>query len=56
MRDDQLSRQWRIIRAIEASPNGMTVADIAFFLLNVEAVQAIVVPLYTAGREFPCHG
>ena len=29
MRGDQLSRQWRIIRAIEASPNGLTVAEIA---------------------------
>ena len=24
MRGDQLARQWRIIRAIEASPNGLT--------------------------------
>jgi len=29
MRGDQLARQWRIIRAIEASPNGLTVAEIA---------------------------
>ena len=29
MRGDQLSRQWRVIRAIEASPNGLTVAEIA---------------------------
>ena len=29
MRGDQLDRQWRIIRAIEASPNGLTVAEIA---------------------------
>ena len=29
MRGDQLARQWRIIRAIEASPKGLTVTEIA---------------------------
>ena len=29
MRGDQLARQWRIIRAIEASPNGLTATEIA---------------------------
>ena len=29
MRGDQLYRQWRVIRAIEASPNGLTVDEIA---------------------------
>jgi len=29
MRGDQLARQWRIIRAIESSPAGLTVAEIA---------------------------
>jgi hypothetical protein len=29
MRGDQLARQWRGIRPIEASPNGLTVAEIA---------------------------
>jgi transposase len=29
MRGDQLARQWRVIRAIEASSNGLTVAEIA---------------------------
>lgn len=29
MRGDQLSRQWRVVRAIEASPNRLTVAEIA---------------------------
>jgi predicted DNA-binding transcriptional regulator YafY len=29
MRGDQLARQWRVIGAIEASPNGLTVAEIA---------------------------
>ncbi len=28
MRGDQLARQWRSIRVIEASPNGLTVAEI----------------------------
>ena len=28
MRSDQLARQWRIIRAIEASPNGLTAAEL----------------------------
>jgi hypothetical protein len=29
MRGDQLDRQWRVIRAIEASTNGLTVTEIA---------------------------
>ena len=29
MRGDQLAPQWRVIRAIEASPNGLTVSEIA---------------------------
>jgi hypothetical protein len=29
MRGDQLARQWRTIRAIEASPKGLTVSEIA---------------------------
>ena len=29
MRGDQLARQWRVRRAIEASPNGLMVAEIA---------------------------
>lgn len=29
MRGDQLARQWRVARAIEASPNGLTVAELA---------------------------
>ncbi len=28
MRADQLARQWRVIRAIEASPTGLTVAEL----------------------------
>ncbi len=29
MRGDQLARQWRIARAIEVSPGGLTVAELA---------------------------
>ena len=29
MRGDQLARQWRVIRSIEASSNGLTIAEIA---------------------------
>ena len=29
MRGNQLTRLWRVVRAIEASPNGLTVAEIA---------------------------
>ena len=29
MRGDQLVRIWRVMRAIEASPNGLTVTEIA---------------------------
>jgi hypothetical protein len=29
MRGDQLSRQWRILKQIEASRNGLTAAEIA---------------------------
>jgi hypothetical protein len=55
MRGDQLSRQWRVIRAIEASPNGLTVAEIAereetgirTIYRDLEALQAAGFPLYT---------
>jgi hypothetical protein len=39
MQGDQLARQWRIIRVIEASPNGLTVAEIAKLSLTLEALQ-----------------
>jgi hypothetical protein len=29
MRGDQLAPQWRVTRAIEASPDGLTMAEIA---------------------------
>ncbi len=55
MQGDQLSRQWRIIRAIEASLNGLTVAEIAkrgetgirTICRCLEALQAGSFPLYT---------
>jgi predicted DNA-binding transcriptional regulator YafY len=55
MRGDQLARQWRIIRSIEASLNGLTVAEIAgreetgirTIYRDLEALQAAGFPLYT---------
>jgi hypothetical protein len=59
MRGDQLARQWRIIRAIEASPNGLTVTEIAqreepgirTVYRDLEALQAAGFPLYTERVE-----
>ena len=59
MRGDQLSRQWRVIRAIEASHNGLTVAEIAkreetgirSIYRDLEALQAAGFPLYTERVE-----
>ena len=55
MRGDQLARQWRIIRSVEASPNGLTVAEVAqreetgirIIYRDMEALQAAGFPLYT---------
>jgi len=55
MRGDQLARHWRIIREIEASPNGLTVTEIAqreetgirLIYRDLEALQAAGFPLYT---------
>ncbi len=55
MRGDQLARQWRLIRAIKANPNGLTVAEIAqreetgirTIYRDLEALQAGGFPLYT---------
>jgi len=47
MQGKQLARQWRVIRAIETSPNGLTVAEIANFPSSLEALQAAGSPLYT---------
>ena len=57
MRGDQLVRQPRIIRAIEASPNGLNAAEIAkreetgtrTICRHLEAFQAPGFPLYTEG-------
>lgn len=55
MQGDQLSRQWRTIREIKASPNGLTVTEIAqreetgmrTIYRDLEALQATDFPLYT---------
>jgi predicted DNA-binding transcriptional regulator YafY len=59
MRGDQLARQWRVIRAIESSPNGLTVAEIAqreekglrTIYRDLEALQDAGFPLYTEKVE-----
>ena len=59
MRGDQLARQWRVIRAIEASTSGLTVAEIAereetgirTIYRDLEALQAAGFPLYTEKVE-----
>lgn len=59
MRGDQLARQWRVIRAIEASSNGLTVAEIAereetgirTIYRDLEALQGAGFPLYTERVE-----
>ncbi len=55
MRGDQLARQWRVIRAIEASNTGLTVAEIAereetgirTIYRDLDALQSAGFPLYT---------
>jgi predicted DNA-binding transcriptional regulator YafY len=55
MRGDQLARKWCIIRAIESSPNGLTVTEVAWraetgigtIYRDLEALQAAGFPLYT---------
>ena len=55
MRGDHLARRWRIIWAIEGSPNGLTVAEIAkreetgipSIHRELEVLQAAGFPLYT---------
>lgn len=59
MRGDQLALQWRVIRAIEASPGGLTVAEIAkreetgirTIYRDLEAIQAAGFPLFTERVE-----
>jgi hypothetical protein len=56
---DQLVWQWRIIQPIEASPNGLTVTEIAqreetgihTIYRDLEALQAAGFPLYTEKVE-----
>jgi len=53
MQGDQLARQWRVIRAIGASPDGLTVSEIAkreepgirMIYWDLEALQAAGFPL-----------
>ena len=60
MRGDQLARQWRVIRAIEASPGGLTVTEIAereetgirTIYRDLEALQAEGFPLYTERNDW----
>jgi len=60
---DQLARQFRIIREIEASPNGLTVVEIAkreetgirTIYRGLEALQAAGFPLYPETIERACH-
>jgi hypothetical protein len=55
MRGDQLVRQWQIVRAIEANPNGLTAAEIAqreengfrTIYHDLEVLQSAGFPLYT---------
>ena len=59
MRGDQLARQWRIIRAIETSPSGLTVAEIAkreetgirTIYRDLDALQVAGFPLYNEKVE-----
>ncbi len=59
MRGDQLARQWRVIRAIEASANGLSVAELAereetgirTIYRDLEALQAAGFPLYNERVE-----
>ncbi len=59
MRGDQLARQWRVIRAIEASSEGLTVAEIAqregtglrTIYRDLEALQEAGFPLYNERVE-----
>ena len=64
MRGDQLALQWRVIRAIEASPNGLTIDEkaareetrIRTIYSGLGAIHAAGFPLYTGGgvRAIPC--
>ena len=59
MRGDEVTRHWRIIRAIEASPKGLTIAEIAqrgetgrrTIYRDLVALQAAGFPLFTEKIE-----
>jgi len=59
MKGDQSARQWRITRAIKASPNGLTVAEIAqrgeagirTIYWDLEALQAAGFPVHSERIE-----
>ena len=56
MRGDQLARQWRVIRAIESSPNGLTVAEIAKREeTGIRTIYRDLEALQPAGLPYPCH-
>jgi predicted DNA-binding transcriptional regulator YafY len=56
MRGDQLIRRWRVIRAIEASPNGLTVTEIAQREeTGIRTIYRNLDALQTAGFRYPCH-
>ena len=56
MRGDQLARQWRSIRAIEASPNGLTVTEIAQRdETGIRMICGTLGTLQAAGFPSPCH-
>jgi hypothetical protein len=54
MRGDQLARQWRVTRAIEARPNGLTMAEIAACDGHKESYRckALQKPVPKAGMGF----
>jgi hypothetical protein len=53
MRGDQLARQWRVIRAIKASPKGLTITEIAQREeTGIRTIYRDLAALQVAG--FPC--
>ena len=56
MRGDQLARQWCIIRANKASPNGLTVTEIAQREeTGIRTIYRELEALRAAGFPYPCH-
>lgn len=54
MRGDQLSRQWRFIRAIEASHSGLTLAEIAINGKKPASASSTVTRKRSKRPSFPC--